>query len=802
MSMCRSLSRLAPSVLRLAIFALALFGFARVAGAAPEAHILRIDPRAGVAGGAPLLTTVVEVVEMKRISDVLRPCAAFSKYEQALDCWSEQLEKPGALWNRFPFPDANARLFVKVQGEDRLAKFVSKQEWGQAQKEPNVGTAWLVSLDASSGMGARYGEAREVARQFIEAMRPGDLMDLMIFGDQQVVHDSKWKAYKDRNDLVGVLNAQPGTLPSRGPDKPLFNLIKQMTKDAFGDLGSTTGPQNIPLHQAMVFLSNGAGRGDAASASPTAEVFSQYLNKGRFPEDNTSLPKTPLPVISIWFPSRGSLVNDVYRNNDAQFMQSLANPQIGGYFNVIREGAAAKGKNIIQLVQQRFNAMYIVKWRLACMNPSVEQTFNLVFENTKPTIAPDGTFKEVPIGVDPTQWPLDVDVERTKAEAQSNPLHPGGTFRVYGDFCWGGDKGRAEAYFVPAGTQAPPQQNARDPELAKKAMQQLIAQNMRGGAVEAGDAFATFNVPDDEKVLEGTGDTAVARVVLYDNKAKRASAVDATTVLSLKAGKKPLNLVLLAGIGGGVVVLLLLAVVLMRGGGGGGGKGGKRGRPAPQPVMAGPGYGGAPPPGGGYGGPPPHQGGGGYGGPHQGGGGGYGGPPPHQGGGGGYGGPPQGGGHGGYGATPVQAAPTPAPVPLAPAAAPPAMAHAPAMAGMPGTSALPLASGAGGPAVQIRCPACGMTTMATPGQGAVCFSCGQPMSAEATAQLAAAARGQAAAEGAEGGGGVAAPSSFPVDRGPQRAARGATEPLCGPFVAGALARGPHVHHAPGAGRQL
>jgi hypothetical protein len=49
--------------------------------------------------------------------------------------------------------------------------------------------------------------------------------------------------------------------------------------------------------------------------------------------------------------------------------------------------------------------------------------------------------------------------------------------------------------------------------------------------------------------------------------------------------------------------------------------------------------------------------------------------------------------------------------------------------------------------VQVRCPACNMITMATPGQPGVCFSCGQPLPAGAAAQ--------------EGGGGVSAPT-FPL----------------------------------------
>ena len=569
----------------LAVIAAALLFvlFSRAAVAAPEAHILRIDPRAGVTNGSPILTTVVEVVQFNRLSDALQPCANVTGYNQTLDCWSTQIEKPGALWSPFPFPEANARFFVKVNGEDTLTKFVSKEQWGTAiGKDADVGTAWLIALDASSGMGARYADARIVATEFVNAMGPNDLIDLMVFDDRarQYVADSKWQTFKNRNAIMAVLNQVQSPMPSHGSDRPLFSQIKQMTQDAFGDLGSSKGPEAIPLHQAMVVLSDGAGRGDPASASPSAEVFHQYLNAGRFPAENTSLPKTPLPVISIWFPAASGLSNDLFRNNDSQFMQSLANNEIGGYFDIVRQGQGnAKGKTINGLVKQRFNAMWVVKWRLSCINSSVEQTFNLVFQNTKPLIAPDGTFKDVPIGVDPSQWPLDVDMAKTKAEAEANPLYPGGTFRVYGDFCWSGDKTRAEAYFVPAGTKADPNANSTDPELAKKAMQQLIAQNMRGAASDVGDAFAVFSVPDDDKVLEGTGETAVARVVLYDNKAHRASGHDEKSVLTLKAKKAPFNLVLILGIVGIVVVIALLLIVLLRGGGG------KKGRGQPPPPR-------------------------------------------------------------------------------------------------------------------------------------------------------------------------------------------------------------------------
>jgi hypothetical protein len=236
----------------------------------------------------------------------------------------------------------------------------------------------------------------------------------------------------------------------------------------------------------------------------------------------------------------------------------------------------------------------------------------------------------------------------------------------------------------------------------------------------------TFNVPDDEKVLEGTGDNTVARLVVYDNKAHRASALDEKTVLTLKAQKKPLSIPLIAGIAGLAVVIVLLVMVLLRGGGGGR----KRGGGAP-PAPAGPGGGYGMPPGGGYGGPPP-------------GGGGYGGPP----GGGGYGGPPGGGNYGmqgqlapdAMGAAAAAAQPAPAQALFAPSAQPPQVATP--------LSAPPGSSSAGGAiaVVQVRCPACGMNTMATPGQPSVCFSCGQPLPAEMT----------------KGGGGVAAPGFPPT----------------------------------------
>lgn len=689
------------------LFAILLF--VRASFAAPEAHILRIDPRAGVADGQPIVTTVIELVEFKPMSEVVTNagCGA-QRGDAVLDCISNAVEQKNVMWKAFQFPDPGARLLVRVDGGENPAKLHSKATWAASTKDPLVGTAWLIALDASSLMGPRYADAREVANQIIAALGPNDIAKLIIFDDRisPYVANSAWVTAAQKAQLVGILQAHASPSPSHQRARPLFNQIKNIAM-SFGDLGNTGSIQNIPMHQAMVLLSNGAGREDAASASISAEGLKQYFNKGRFPDDNSLAPKTPLPVISIFFPSARGLTNDIYALNDMQFMQDISNPEIGGFFDIVRTGqGVAKATTILSLIKSRFNAMWVVKWRLSCLASTAEQTFNLVFSSSTP-IKPDGSFKDVPIGLDPTTWPLDINVAQTKAEAEANPVHPGGTFRVFGDFCWAGDKNRAEAYFVPAGTNPNQNINKNDPEIAKKASQNIIAQNLRGGAVESSDTFVTFNVPDEDKLLEGEGDNTVARVVIYDNKARRGSGVTAQTVLTLKAGKKPLNLPIILGAAGIVVVILLLVVVLLRGGGGGGGKGKRANQPAPAPVVAGgPPYGGGAPPYGGGG--APYGGGGGY-----------------PGGGGGY--PPAGGGYGA--SAPVNAAAA-APlmdfaqaafVPPAVQAPPPSPPDPPARGGDH-----PLVS-AGGAPVEVRCPACGMMTLAMPSQVSVCFSCGQPL---------------------------------------------------------------------------
>src|SRR5262249_24456429 len=85
----------------------------RAAKAAPEAHILRIDPRASQTDGSPILTTVLELVQNKRVSELTGACATLTG-DANLDCVAGKLEQPGATFSSFEFPEKNAILTVAV----------------------------------------------------------------------------------------------------------------------------------------------------------------------------------------------------------------------------------------------------------------------------------------------------------------------------------------------------------------------------------------------------------------------------------------------------------------------------------------------------------------------------------------------------------------------------------------------------------------------------------------------------------------------------------------------------------------
>jgi hypothetical protein len=183
--------------------------------------------------------------------------------------------------------------------------------------------------------------------------------------------------------------------------------------------------------------------------------------------------------------------------------------------------------------------------------------------------------------MDETPIPLDINVDYTRQNAERNPIEPGGKFTVYGDFCWGGEKNRAEVYFISAGTQPPATIAGTDIEAAKRTQQQLIASGLRGQAVQSSDRDVVFTAPDKDTILSGSGNSTLARLIVYDNKAKRASGVTAAAILTMRAQQKSIPLFLIIGGAFGLVVIVLLLIIALRGG--------KRrtGGPAPAPVVAG-----------------------------------------------------------------------------------------------------------------------------------------------------------------------------------------------------------------------
>src|SRR5262245_32952137 len=100
------------------VAALAALAVPEIASAAPEAHLLRIDPRAAQENGNPILTTVVEVVQPKRVSDAIAGCAGQTGNAQ-FDCMSQALEGTYSLYTPFPFPAANAIFTVTTDEGDK-----------------------------------------------------------------------------------------------------------------------------------------------------------------------------------------------------------------------------------------------------------------------------------------------------------------------------------------------------------------------------------------------------------------------------------------------------------------------------------------------------------------------------------------------------------------------------------------------------------------------------------------------------------------------------------------------------------
>jgi hypothetical protein len=555
--------------------------------AAPEAHLLRLDPRSSVEDDAPILTSVIELLQQKSMSDLTSQCAHLQG-EAAIGCLSDKLDNSRALYEPFKFPEDNANLLVTVDGRDLPAKLVSIEKWRDSKKNKGVGTAWLLLIDASGQMGSRFEEAKRVARAFVDQMGPNDIVDVMFFNDRAIVEHSKWTAKK--GIATNFIDGVKSTFPKQGRVKTIMSIVQKGVTDAFGELGNVGKDVDVPLHQAMVLLTDCNAGTDVNSTATGALQLRSYLTKGRFPEDNTTLPKMPMPVISVWFPNKQGTQEEVFENA-RQFMENLANPEIGGGFYIVGGPDTGKGQRIAKAVTERFDLMNIVKWRVPCLAPTVTQNFQLVFKEFEQPIKGD-TCTDCPLGQDPKLWPLAINYEETEKAAKDSKLYPGGKVKVFGEFCWGTDIGRAELYMLPKNQPAPQSLEGKSLEEAQQARDTLIRANLRGKAINGGDEFIEFELPESTKFLAGDKKSMTARMVIFDSRAGRTSPVTADKVLTLAAQEKPLDYFLIGGITfGGLVVLLLLISVFRSGGG----KARRRGPVnAPAPVVAG---GGGPRPG-------------------------------------------------------------------------------------------------------------------------------------------------------------------------------------------------------------
>lgn len=576
----------APSVSRMSLRTSILAAFLVIATlllpstsrAAPEAHLLRIDPRSSVEDNVPVLTTVIELLQHKSLSDLSSQCAHL-KANDALYCLADKLDRSRALYQPFKFPRENANFLTTIDGRDVPSELVSVEKWKDSKDKKGVGTAWLIMIDASGQMGSRFPEAKQVAKSFVSRMGPNDIVDVMFFNDQNIVKHSKWKAKK--GEVTSFIDAVSTTFPKQGRTKTLFSIVQKGVTDGFMSLGNVGKGVNVPLHQAMVLLSDANAGTDVNSAAAGALKLRDYLTKGRFPEDNTTQPKMPLPVITVWFPQRAQ--DEVFANA-RQFMENLANPEIGGGFFIVMDGQS-KGGTIARAVTERFDLMNIVKWKVPCLNPTITQDFQLVFKDFEQPIKGDAC-NDCPLGQDPKLWPLDIDYKETETWAKKNPLYPGGSVKIFGNFCWGTEVERAELYMLPRNQPAPQTLEGKSIEEAQKARNTLIRSNMRGKAVNGGDTFIEFELPDTTKWLKGKDKKFTTRLIVYDSRAGRTSPVTSDKIITLKASEKPIDYLLIGGATfAGVVILLLLVNLLVSGGR----SRRRRSTTAPRPVVASPG---------------------------------------------------------------------------------------------------------------------------------------------------------------------------------------------------------------------
>jgi hypothetical protein len=513
---------------------------------------------------------------------------ASDQVQAALKCMSSAIEAKG-YYKADEFPKDDARIFNVVGKQPVPMTIVDATKFGEATDE-HAGVAFLVLLDASNGMGKRLPEAQAIAISLVNSLGEHDAVMVRVMDDQGIKAKTKWIPKAKAADAIKVIKSVGATYPSSGKPNSLVSRVQKETLGSFQELiNDEVDGGGIPMMQSLILISCGSDNTAAgAVAGAEAQVLHEKLVKGDLGIEGMKL---PIPVISIWTPS-GDWTTQYgaqaqYRNAEFQYMQNMATPEVGGYFDIVQDGEVGKGAKIAKLVRQRFDEMTLLSVQANCLEPAGDQSFKLGFEGGEKKVIPT-QWSGITVAFDWTKWLLSVNKKTTEDAVAKKPLQPGESFSVFGDFC-SPEASSYEGYFVTESDAAEVKKASSDKtgKKAKELLQSLAAKGQKAETVSAGPTEVKFKVPATPSLFENKPDTFNLSFVLLDTKALRVSARDQKGVLNLKAAKPPINkLLIVSAIGGGVVLILLIAILARSGGGGGRAKRGRRGGapPAPAPM--------------------------------------------------------------------------------------------------------------------------------------------------------------------------------------------------------------------------
>ncbi len=119
----------------------------------------------------------------KRMSDVTGKCATLAG-DAALDCISNALEQPGALYSSIEFLEKNAVFTVTVDGSDVPAKFESKALGRERRQETGSAPPGLVLVDAGRLDEPPLRRGQAWPGRSSTPWGTNDIVDVMLFNDK------------------------------------------------------------------------------------------------------------------------------------------------------------------------------------------------------------------------------------------------------------------------------------------------------------------------------------------------------------------------------------------------------------------------------------------------------------------------------------------------------------------------------------------------------------------------------------------------------------------------------------------